>query len=79
MSQLYLSVTHFAGKALIDEKVKSEKGMDVMMCYEGELDDDEETGTDAEDDCGNLSPSVRGPPPQPVTPEKNSKAIDLIR
>lgn len=50
-----------------------------MMCYEGELDDDEETGTDAEDDCGNLSPSVRGPPPQPVTPEKNTKAIDLIR
>lgn len=51
-----------------------------MMCYEDELDeeDDEETGTDADDDCSNMSTSIRDAA-QTTTPEKNAKALDLIR
>lgn len=61
--------------------MKSEKGMEVMMCYEDELDedDDEETGTDADDDCSNMSTSMRESAAQTSTPEKNAKALDLIR
>ncbi|XP_052133303.1 ubiquitin carboxyl-terminal hydrolase puf isoform X2 [Frankliniella occidentalis] len=70
-----------AGKERGGEKLKSDKGMDVMLCYEDELDDDddEETGTDADDDCSNLSSSMRDAVPQALTPEKNAKALDLMR
>lgn len=71
-----------SGKTRGEDKLKSEKGMDVMLCYEDELedDDDEETGTDADDDCSNLSVrELREAVTQPATPDKGAKALDLIR
>ncbi|XP_034239169.1 ubiquitin carboxyl-terminal hydrolase puf isoform X4 [Thrips palmi] len=70
-----------SGKTRNVEKMKSDKGMEVMMCYEDELDeeDDEETGTDADDDCSNMSTSMRESPAEATTPEKSAKALDLIR
>ena len=52
----------------------------MMTCYEDELDEeDEETGTDADDDCSNMSSSLRESAAQTTTPEKNTKGLDLLR